>query len=68
MTNEGRISGPRSLQPAASVGVFSLSLTQKDGAFALLGYLLTLVSVGLLVLSAGAVWAAVEQLTKFFGG
>jgi hypothetical protein len=56
------------MMPAASVGVFSLSLTQRDGAFALLGYLLSLVSVGLLVLSAGAVWAAVEQLIRFFGG
>lgn len=56
------------MAPAASIGVFALSLTQRDGAFALLGYLLTLISGGLLAVSAGAVWAAVEQLIRFFGG
>lgn len=56
------------MMPAASIGVFALSLTQRDGAFALLGYLFSMISVGLLALSAGAVLAAVEQLMRFFGG
>lgn len=54
--------------PAASVSVFALGLTQKDGLFALLGYLLTASSFGVLALSAATVYAAVEQLLKFFGG
>jgi hypothetical protein len=55
------------MAPAATISVFALGLTQRDGLFALLGYLLTAFSVGLLVLSAGAVVAGVEQVMKFFG-
>jgi len=54
--------------PAASIAAFALALTQKDGFFALIGYLLAGVSFGVLALSAATVYAAVEQLLKFFGG
>jgi hypothetical protein len=53
--------------PAAAVAAFALGLTQRDGAMVLLGYLLTAVSLGVLVLSAGAVVAAVHHLMRFFG-
>lgn len=54
--------------PAASISAFALALTQRDGIFALVGYLLTASSFGVLALSAATVYAAVEQLLKFFGG
>lgn len=53
--------------PAAAVAAFSLGLTQRDGALVLLGYLLTAVSAAVLVLSAGAVVAAIHHLTRIFG-
>jgi hypothetical protein len=53
--------------PAAAVAVFALGLTQRDGAMVLLGYLLTAISAGVLVLSAGAVVAAVHHLVRIFG-
>ncbi|MGZ8362781.1 MAG: exopolysaccharide biosynthesis protein [Caulobacteraceae bacterium] len=55
------------LLPAASVSALGFSLTQRDGAVALLGYLLTAASVAVLVLSAGAVLAAVEKLVHILG-
>lgn len=54
--------------PAASISVLALSLTQRDGVFALLGYALTAVSVGVLALSYGAVLIALEKLLQVFGG
>ncbi len=54
--------------PAASTAAFSLGLTQKDGILALIGYLLAGCSFGVLALSIATVYAAVEQLLKFFGG
>ncbi|OYX36377.1 MAG: exopolysaccharide biosynthesis protein exod [Caulobacterales bacterium 32-69-10] len=53
--------------PAAAVAVFALGLTQRDGAMVLLGYLMTGISVGVLVLSASAVVAAVQHLARIFG-
>src|SRR5690606_30481390 len=38
--------------PAAAVGVLSLALIQRDGALAILGYLLFAASVGVLVMTA----------------
>lgn len=54
--------------PAASISVFALALTQRDGVFALIGYAMSLASAGLLVLSAGAVVAAVEGVIKLVTG
>jgi len=56
------------MAPAATISVFALSLTQRDGLFALAGYAMTIGSLGLLVLGAGAVAAAVNQAVRLFGG
>ncbi len=53
--------------PAAAIAVFSLGLTQRDGVMVLLGYLLTAISAGVLVLSASAVVAAVHHLARILG-
>ena len=56
------------LAPGATVAVLALSLLQRDGLMVLLGYLMAAVSVGLLVVSAGVVAAAVERLLHMFSG
>jgi hypothetical protein len=56
------------LAPGATVAVLALSLLQRDGLLALLGYLMAGVSVGLLVVSAGVVAAAVERLLHMISG
>lgn len=54
--------------PAATVGVLSLSLIQRDGVLALIGYLLAAASAAVLFLTAGAVIAAAQRLIGIFGG
>lgn len=56
------------LAPGATVAVLSLALLQRDGLLALLGYMMAAVSVGLLVVSAGVVAAAVDRLLHMFSG
>ncbi|MDR7118655.1 exopolysaccharide biosynthesis protein [Caulobacter sp. BE254] len=56
------------LAPGATVAVLALALLQRDGLLALLGYLMAAVSVGLLVLSAGVVAAAIERLLHMIPG
>jgi hypothetical protein len=56
------------LAPGATVAVLALALLQRDGLLALLGYLMAVVSVGLLVLSAGVVAAAVDRLLHMIPG
>lgn len=56
------------LAPGATVAVLSLALLQRDGLLALLGYTMAAVSVGLLVVSASVVMAAVDQLLHMFSG
>lgn len=56
------------LAPGATVAVLSLALLQRDGLLALLGYAMAGISVGLLVLSAGVVAAAVERLLHMISG
>jgi hypothetical protein len=56
------------LAPGATVAVLALSLLQRDGLLTLLGYLMAAVSVGLLVLSAGVVAAAVQRLLHMIPG
>lgn len=53
--------------PAATIGAFGLALFQRDGVIALAGYLGAAVSVGLLVLSAGAVALALRKILVFVG-
>ena len=52
--------------PAASVALLAMSLVQRDGALAALGYLLSAVSASLLVLSWQLVLVAVERLSAMF--
>ena len=56
------------LAPGATVAVLALSLLQRDGLLTLAGYLMAGVSVGLLVLSAGVVAAAVQRLLHMIPG
>jgi hypothetical protein len=56
------------LAPGATVAVLALALLQRDGLLLLLGYLMAAVSVGLLVVSAGVVAAAVDRLLHMIPG
>lgn len=56
------------LAPGATVAVLALALLQRDGLMVLLGYLMAAVSVGLLVVSAGVVAAAVQRLLHMIPG
>jgi hypothetical protein len=49
------------------VAVLSFALVQRDGVLALLGHLLALASLGVLVLTAGALTAAVKHLLGWLG-
>ncbi|MFL5297407.1 MAG: exopolysaccharide biosynthesis protein [Phenylobacterium sp.] len=51
--------------PAASVTVLSFSLVQRDGALALLGYVLAGCSAGVLVVAAGLIVRAAEPILRF---
>lgn len=53
--------------PAATVGVLSLALIQRDGALAALGYGLFAASVGVLVMTANVAIAAAQRLMNIFG-
>ena len=53
--------------PAATVGVLSLSLTQRDGALAAIGSTLFAASIGVLVMTANVAIAAAQRLTNIFG-
>jgi hypothetical protein len=55
------------MAPAAAIAALSLGLTQRDGALALIGYLLACLSVGLLALSAHAVMVAIRHLIPILG-
>jgi hypothetical protein len=53
--------------PAAAIVALGLSLTQRDGLLAMLGYLLALVSAGVLIVSGQLVVAAVHRLGSMLG-
>lgn len=53
--------------PAASIGVLALSLVQRDGILAILGYALAAASAGVLVIAAQIVMHGVQQMLAFFG-
>ncbi|MFN3512328.1 MAG: exopolysaccharide biosynthesis protein [Phenylobacterium sp.] len=55
------------LLPALTIGVLAFSLVQRDGVFALLGYVLATVSGGVLVFAADVVIGAVRHLVNWFG-
>lgn len=56
------------MAPSITSAALSLALFQRDGVLALIGYAFTAISVVILVLTAGAVSAAISQLIGFFGG
>lgn len=56
------------LAPGATVAVLALALLQRDGALALLGYLMALGSGALLFVSAHVVIMAVRKLIGVFSG
>lgn len=53
--------------PAATVGMLSLSLIQRDGVLATIGYLLFAASVGVLAMTANVAIAAAQRLMHIFG-
>lgn len=53
--------------PAATVGVLSLSLIQRDGVLATIGYALFAASVGVLVMTANVAIAAAYRLMQIVG-
>jgi hypothetical protein len=55
------------LAPAICVGALALALFQRDGLIAIFGYLICALSVGLLVVSAGAVMMTVQKLITMLG-
>ena len=56
------------LAPGLCIGAFALALFQRDGVIALIGYLMAAISLGLLVVSAGAVSLAITKMIGVFGG
>ncbi len=56
------------LLPALTIGVLAFSLVQRDGLFALVGYLLASASAVVLFLAADLVIDAVRHLVNWFGG
>lgn len=55
------------LAPAICIGALSLALFQRDGVIAIIGYAVFGLSVGLLIVSAGAVAMAVQKLITMLG-
>jgi hypothetical protein len=53
--------------PALAISIFALSMTQRDGAFALFGYALTGATATVLVLMGGALVRAVEAVGNWLG-
>ena len=56
------------LLPALTIGVFGFSLFQRDGFFAVAGYVLAAFSAFLLYVAADAVVAGVRLLVNWLGG
>jgi hypothetical protein len=50
--------------PAAAVSVLSLSLVQRDGLLALVGYALAAASVGVLALAGGVIVRTLQHLVS----
>lgn len=56
------------LAPGATVAILALALLQRDGILALAGYLMAVLSGGLLFVSAHVVIMAVRKLASVFSG
>jgi len=55
------------MAPAAAIAAFGLSLVQRDGILALIGYTITGISAGLLVLGGSAAILAFQKLMTWMG-
>lgn len=55
------------MAPAAAIAAFGLSLVQRDGILALIGYVVAAISAGLLVLGGAAAILALNKLLAVFG-
>lgn len=55
------------MAPAAAIALLGLGMVQRDGVLAILGYLAAAISVGLLVIGAGAALYAARQLLAAMG-
>ena len=53
------------MAPAAAIAAFGLAMVQRDGALALIGYGITAISVGLLVVGGGAAIIALRELLRW---
>jgi len=53
--------------PSVTIGLFGLSLVQRDGVLAIGAYLLTAISAGVLVIGFGAAWLALNHLLQALG-
>ena len=53
--------------PSITIGLFGLSLVQRDGVLAMLAYLLTAISAGLLVVGVAAAWMALRHFLAVVG-
>jgi hypothetical protein len=55
------------IAPAVTIALFSLAIMQRDGVAAILGWICTAISVGLLALVWRMVWHAVQHLVERAG-
>lgn len=55
------------LAPSIVIGLFGLSLVQRDGAIAVATYALTLTSIGLIVVGVRAAWAMTRHVLMVIG-
>lgn len=55
------------IMPSIVIGLFGLALVQRDGWLALLAYLLTAFSAGLLVVGFAAAWVALKHFLAVVG-
>lgn len=55
------------MAPAAAIAAFGLSLVQRDGILTLIGYAISGISVGLLILGYRAALLALDKVLAFFG-
>lgn len=55
------------IMPSVVIGLFGLSLVQRDGLIALLAYVLTAISGGLLVVGFAAAWVALKHFLAVVG-
>ena len=53
--------------PSITIGLFGLSLVQRDGVLAMVAYVLTAISGGLLVVGVAAAWMALRHVLAVVG-